>query len=117
MEIDSEKLSAFESLDSPDSVGFIEFYANVNDASDDCKIDGTFIHRDQVVIQDITGVSFPYNEQYKPEDQEDCFPRSTESVVIKIGFTFPDPFYNTPEEMMIYDPQGGNDITQDGSIV
>jgi len=109
VEINSEMLSAADSR-------FVELYANVGEEFDDCKAGGTLITNEVDGLEyNIGTVAYPYNDEYKPEDQDDCFPRSTESVVIEIGFTFDDPFYDKPEAMKIYDPQGGKD-TNDGRI-
>ena len=104
VEIASTQLTADPSL------RFMEFYANVPEDSNDCKADGTLIvlsGNDAIVTDELIEYNEYQNDGY-------CVPRTTNGAVVAIGFTFPNPLYTEPTNMVIYDPLGGS--SQDGSI-
>ena len=67
----------------------VEFYAGVDrdNPTMDCSIDGTLIASDKVqYTSDIISLGrFGYNDQFKPKNSNECFPRTKTGVV---GETF-----------------------------
>jgi len=93
---------------------FVEYYANVNqDSTDDCKARGTLIDEDFVDVRMDTFAYPSYNSAYEPQEQDECFPRTSNGQVAAVEFTFINPFYDGPAPMKIWDPTKG---TKDGVI-
>jgi len=104
VELDAQQLAAGDP-----AIRFMEFYANVPPESNDCQADGTLI--------DLPDGAIVTNEWIEYDDYTQdgyCVPRTKNGVVVAIGFTFFNPLYTTPADMVIYDPLGGEN--NDGSI-
>merc|ERR1712238_116193 len=76
----------------------------------DCKADGTLIE----LLDNDAIVTDEWIEYDENQQEGYCVPRTTNGAVVAIGFTFPNPLYTEPANMVIYDPLGGS--SKEGSI-
>jgi len=83
---------------------FFEFYANVAGDSVDCRIDGTLITEDVTVVSEVS--IYDYNDEYKPNNEDECFPRTNNGVIVAVNFAIANPLYGG--EAKIWYPSSAN---------